>query len=104
MTWIANAAMLASLLAGEAPAPCTPLDMAQVAHVWDRRGQTATGWFGWAEPTETTWTVAYTWSAVPDMTDGAQYMIAPGDAARMPWLEARTWQSDTPGCELEAWL
>ena len=36
MQWIANAAMLASLLAGEAPAPCTPLDMAQVAHVWHK--------------------------------------------------------------------
>lgn len=100
---ILHAALLASLLAGEAPAPCTPIDMAQVAHVWHARGSSSTGWYGWREPTATTWAVALSWSELPDYTDGAQYMIQPDDAVRMPWLQERTWASETPGCELEAW-
>ena len=30
--------------------------------------------------------VALIWPALPDPTDGAIYLIGPGDRARMPWL------------------
>ena len=98
-----KAAVVASLLAGEAPSPCTPLDQAQVAHVWVARGQSEQGWFAWKQPTAQEWGIAITAELWPDLTGNAVYMISAKDRHKMPFLNKQTWKSPTKGCDLQSW-
>lgn len=89
---------LARVLAGETPG-CPVEAKIAAAHVHSRNAV----WFGDAEPAKTDWAVALVWATLPDPSDGAQYFIGPGDAARMPWLQERTARWECGGTWVEAW-
>lgn len=104
------ALQLARLIAGEAPGCPVDAKMA-VAWVATNRVQQGVveewreGWYGDAEPELVDLAIALLWSSLPDSTDGAIFLVGPGDAARMPWLasmtRAKRWQC--PGTYLEAY-
>lgn len=111
---IVGLAVLASVIAGEAPAGCPFEAKVAVSWVYANRieagipdqlygGDPAGGWFGWAVPGLDDWEAARWWWSLNDPTDGALYMIGPGDGELMPWLRRRTGRWDCDGTWLESW-
>ena len=96
-TLIASLA-LAAIIAGEAPG-CPFEAKLAVAHVAQRNPV----WYGNAEPTASDILAALTFAQYPDPTDGALFLIGPGDAARMTGLGKRTARFECNGTWLEAW-
>lgn len=81
---------LARVIAGETPADCPVEAKLAVAHVAHNRiemgmvGELTEGWFGDAQPKPIDLAIAMFWNNYPDPTDGAVWMIGPGD--NLPWL------------------
>ena len=96
-TLIASLA-LAAIIAGETPG-CPFEAKLAVAHVAQRNPV----WYGNAEPTASDRLAALTWSQYPDPTDGALFLIGPGDAAKMAYLGKRTARFECNGTWLEAY-
>ena len=91
-------------IAGETPGCPLPAKLA-VAHVAAHRIEAGIegGWFGDAPPTAADLAVALVWRGTPDPTAGALYLIGPGDAEKMPWLEQRTGRWACPATWVESW-
>jgi len=94
----------ARVVAGETPG--CPWD-AKVAAVQVAANRQAAGldggWFGDAEPGVLD-VLAVIWGGrLPDLVDGAVYLVGPGDAQRMPWLRVRTGRWDCAGTWVESW-
>lgn len=96
-TLIASLA-LAAIIAGEAPG-CPFEAKLAVAHVAQRNPI----WYGSAEPDTADLLAALTWAQYPDPTDGALFLIGPGDAAKMAYLGKRTARFECNGTWLEAY-
>jgi len=95
---------LARVIAGETPG-CPVEAKLAVAHVAANRIEVGIkgGWFGDADPQPIDTAVARLWDRFPDPTDGALYLIGPGDAVKMPWLRERTGRWDCSGTWMESW-
>lgn len=100
---------LASVIAGETPA-CSFDSKIAVAWVWYNRitanlqSEAGEGWFGQRQPLARDWLAAVSWSLFSDPTEGALYMIGPGDGQKMPWLRERIRRWDCAGSDfVEAW-
>ena len=89
---------LAAIIAGEAPG-CPIEAKYAVAHVAQRNNV----WYGNAKPTAEDIFVALTWDQVPDPTNGALFLIGPGDAAKMSFLGERTGRWQCNGTWLESY-
>jgi hypothetical protein len=96
-TLIASLA-LAAIIAGEAPG-CPIEAKLAVAHVAQRN----TVWYARGKPTPEDIYVALHWREYQDPTHGAQFLIGPGDAAKMRGLGKRTARFQCAGTWLEAW-
>ena len=104
------ALQLARVIAGEA-AGC-PVD-AKLAVAWTANNRVREGivenwregWYGDRKAETTDIVIALLWDKMPDTSNGAIYMIGPGDKAKMPWLagmtRARRWEC--LGTHLEAY-
>lgn len=97
---------LARVIAGETPG-CPVEAKLAVAHVAANRLEQGVvenlldGWFGDAEPTATDLAVALWWNSFPDPSDGAIWMIGPGD--NLPWKTERTGRWECPATSVETW-
>lgn len=60
------------------------------ARVWDNRGGTRDGWFGWREPGQLSLTVSAIYRLTPDRSEGATFFIEQSDKERMPFLDEAT--------------
>lgn len=102
MTWIKAlvAAMeLARIIAGETPGCPLPAKLA-VGHVHARNSV----WYGDRAPSAVDLWVALTWNDWPDPTAGAQYLLGPGDAAKVAQhLGPRTAHWQCAGTFVEAY-
>lgn len=102
MTWIKAlvAAMeLARIIAGETPGCPLPAKLA-VGHVHARNAV----WYGDAAPSAVDLWVALTWSDWADPTGGAQFLLGPGDAAKVArHLGPRTARWQCAGTFVEAY-
>lgn len=98
MTQVIVAMALAWIIAGEAPG-CSFEAKLAVAHVAQRNPI----WYGHSEPTAEDLYAALTWAQYPDPTDGAVYLLGPGDAAKMASLGERTARFECRGTWLEAY-
>lgn len=82
---------LASVLEGELAIAGCPLDsMLVAARVWDNRGGTRDGWYGWREPGQTALTVSAVYRLLPDRSEGATFFIERSDRLKMPFLNSAT--------------
>ncbi len=101
---LAAVLILASVIAGEAPG-CPFEAKLAVAHVYHNRIEQGIegGWFGKALPTPDDLDAARYYWMHPDPTDGALYLIGPGDREKMPWLRERVRRFECAGTWLEAW-
>lgn len=80
--WLLLAVLeLARIIAGETP-DCPFEAKLAVAHVYQRNQV----WFGDGEPTRLDIEAALTWQQYPDPTDGAVFLIGPGDAVKLAGL------------------
>lgn len=97
---------LARVIAGETPG-CPVEAKLAVAHVVANRVEqgivenTLDGWFGDANPTGADLLIAMGWKDFPDPTNGAIWMIGPGD--NLPWKVERTGRWVCPGTWVETW-
>ena len=98
MSTLLAALALAAIIAGEAPG-CDLNGKLAVAHVAQRNSI----WYARAEPTAQDIYVALHWSEYADPTQGAVFLIGPGDAARMTGLGERTARFECNGTWLEAY-
>ena len=98
MTQLIASLALAAIIAGEAPG-CPFEAKIAVAHVAQRN----TVWYASAEPTTSDILAALTFAQYPDPTDGALFLIGPGDAAKMTGLGKRTARFECNGTWLEAY-
>lgn len=102
MTWIkllVAAMELARVISGETPGCPLPAKLA-VAHVHSRNAV----WYGDAAPTAVDFWVAWTWSDWPDPTAGAQFLLGPGDAAKVgKYLGPRSARWQCAGTFVEAY-
>lgn len=90
---------LARVIAGETPG-CPVEAKLAVGHVHSRNGT----WYGNASPTAVDVIVALTWQNWPDPTDGALYLLGPGDAAKLAEdLGTRSAHWICPGTFVEAY-
>ena len=96
-TLIASLA-LAAIIAGETPG-CPFEAKLAVAHVAQRNPV----WYASADPTASDILAALTFAQYPDPTDGALFLIGPGDAAKMTGLGKRTARFECNGTWLEAY-
>lgn len=104
------ALQLARVIAGETPG-CSLEAKLAVAWVADNRVRQSVvqqwdeGWYGNADPEHVDVVIALIWPALPDPTDGALYLIGPGDKTRMPWLAnlAQSNRWECAGTHLEAY-
>lgn len=98
---------LASVLEGELAVAGCPLDsMLVAARVWDNRGGTRDGWYGWREPGQTSLTVSAVYHLLPDRSAGATFFIERRDRAKMPFLDEATLVLEWPcrnGSVVQAW-
>jgi len=99
MLALMEALALARIIAGETPG-CSFEAKLAVAHVAQRNAV----WYGDAEPGAWDLAAALWWRRYPDPTDGAQFLLGPGDAERLaPWLGERTGRWVCPGTFVESW-
>ena len=104
MKTILIALELARVIAGETPG-CSIEAKLAVAHVAANRIEAGIvgGWFGDADPEPIDRVVALFWHKTPDPTDGALYLIGPGDIDKMPWLKQRTGRWECAHTWVESW-
>ena len=94
-TWL-----LAHVIAGETGTICGLEAKLAVAHVAQRNDV----WYGDAEPGALDLAAALWWSRWPDPTDGALFLLGPGDAERLAaHLGERTGRWVCPGTFVESW-
>lgn len=97
MTALLWVVILARIIAGEAPG-CPMEAKIAVAHVWYNRIEAGIegGWFGDRDPTAEDLIAAATFLRYDDPTDGALYMLGPGDLEKVPWAGEETghWTCD----------
>jgi len=81
--------------------------MLVAARVYDNRGGTSEGWYGWREPGNLALTVAAIYKLLPDESEGAQFFIERRDKAKMPFLDdavmVNEWHCKN-GNTVQAWL
>jgi len=99
---------LASILEGElAIAGCPVGSMLVAARVYDNRGGTSEGWYGWREPGSVALAVSAFYKLLPDESKGAQFFIERRDKRKMPFLDRATmvneWHCEN-GNTVQAWL
>jgi hypothetical protein len=100
------ALQLARVIAGETPG-CPAESKLAVAHVVANRVErgmvehSLDGWFGDANPTSIDMAIALYWHKLPDPTDGAIWMIGPGD--NLPWKTKITGRWECTGTWVESW-
>lgn len=86
---------------------CPPQAAIVAARVWDNRGGTADGWYGWREPSDLAITISAIYKLLPDGSQGAQFFIERKDKAKMPFLDEailiNEWQC-LNGNVVQAWL
>lgn len=79
---------LASVLEGEVLiGGCPPQAAIVAARVWDNRGSTGDGWYGWREPSDLALTISAIYRLLPDESQGAQFFIERNDKKKMPFLD-----------------
>ncbi len=109
MGWIETVLItlqLARVIAGETPG-CPIEAKLAVAHVAVNRVEQGMvehlldGWFGDADPTSIDLAIALYWYKLPDPTDGAIWMIGPGD--NLPWKKERAGRWECPATWVEAY-
>lgn len=96
---------LARVMAGETPG-CDWQAKLAVAHVTANRHAVGMvgGWYGNADPTAMDLMAARMWQQWPDPTDGAVFLLGPGDATRLTeWLGERTGRWECPGTWVESY-
>lgn len=99
MLALMEALALARVIAGETPGCGFEAKLA-VAHVAQRNAV----WYGDAEPGALDLAAALWWSRWPDPTDGALFLLGPGDAAKLAGhLGERTGRWVCPGTFVESW-
>jgi hypothetical protein len=99
---------LAGVLEGEVlVGGCPPQAAMAAARVWDNRGGTRDGWYGWREPSNLALTVSAIYKLLPDESQGAQFFIERNDKKKMPFLDdavlVSEWQC-LNGNVVQAWL
>lgn len=86
---------------------CPPQAAIVAARVWDNRGGTADGWYGWREPSNLALTISAIYKLLPDESQGAQFFIERNDKKKMPFLDdavlVSEWQC-LNGNTVQAWL
>lgn len=86
---------------------CPPQAAIVAARVWDNRGGTADGWYGWREPSDLAITISAIYKLLPDESQGAQFFIERNDKKKMPFLDdavlVSEWQC-LNGNVVQAWL
>jgi len=99
---------LASVLEGEVLiGGCPPRAAVVAARVWDNRGGTRDGWYGWREPSDLALTISAVYKLLPDESEGAQFFIERNDKAKMPFLDQATMVGEwhcRNGSVVQAWL
>ncbi len=100
--------VLAGMLQGEVLASGCPVEAALVAaRVWDTRGGTTDGWFGWQEPSDTALLVARVYQLTEDLSGGAQFFMSDEDKLRVGFLDDAVltgeWRCED-GTTMQAWL
>src|SRR5574343_1738039 len=84
-------AELASVLEGEVlVGGCPPQAAIVAARVWDNRGGTKDGWYGWREPSNLALTISAIYKLLPDERQGARFFIERNDKKKMPFLDDAT--------------
>ena len=101
-------AELASVLEGEVlVGGCPPQAAIVAARVWDNRGGTKDGWYGWREPSNLALTISAIYKLLPDESQGAQFFIERNDKKNMLFLDdavlVSEWQC-LNGHAVQAWL
>jgi len=99
---------LASVLEGEVLiAGCPPQAAITAARVWDNRGGTRDGWYGWREPSDLALTISAIYRLLPDQSEGAEFFIERNDKDNMPFLDravmVQEWHCKN-GNVVQAWL
>ena len=98
---------LASILEGELAIAGCPVDaMLVAARVYDNRGGTSEGWYGWREPGKLALAVSAFYKLLPDESKGAQFFIERRDKKKMPFLDDATMVSEwhcENGNTVQAW-
>jgi hypothetical protein len=109
LNWIQSTILiveLARVIAGETPG-CSVEAKLAVAHVAANRVEQGIvehpldGWFGDADPKPIDLIVALHWRGTPDPTDGAVWMIGPGD--NLLWKKTRTRRWECPATWVETY-
>lgn len=75
--------------------------------MWDNRGGTSDGWYGWREPSNLALVISAIYRMLPDESQGAQFFIERRDKAKMPFLDNAELVSEwhcLNGNTVQAWL